>query len=367
MRIVVATSSTGGHFFPALAFVEAFNQKTKSEVLFILPASNKIKEIFKNYPYRFEELKMAGAARKFSPAAIKSLWPIFLSFFKSRQILKRWQPDFVLSLGSYSALPVCWAAFTLKIPVFIFESNLVPGLSNRLTARFCRLFLAGFEKTKRYLKKKNNFKFVGIPVRAGFLEPGEKTILEILGFNPQKKMLLIFGGSQGARSLNEIVLKILAVIKNPPWDEWQIIHSSGPADFEKIKTKIQDLKIEGYYLAPFLDPLWRYLKAADLVICRAGASTVGEIMASRIPAIFVPYPEATDNHQYFNALALAEKGSAFLVKDDDLLFKNLQGIIKTINENPQSLEEIKTALKTLDNQRTASIMVEEIVRSLKDK
>lgn len=365
MKIVIAASSSGGHFYPGLSFIEAFGQKIKNEVLFILPAKTKIKNNFKNYPYNFEELDFSFPAKRISRTGFLALVQLVRAFFKARKILKKFKPDFILSLGSYSSLPVCLAGGSLKIPIFIYESNVLPGVANRITAKFCRCFLAAFEKTKEFIKPKN-FKVVGTVVRPEFFGPDDKNILAELGFKNDQKVLLVFGGSQGAASLNEVVLKILKEKKDPLWSQWQIIHSAGSGDFERIKKESQKLAPQNYFLAPFLDPFWPYLKAADLVISRSGASTLAEIAAARVGAIFVPYPFATGNHQHFNALFLTESEAAFLVKDDDLLFENLKGIIQKINEEPEILEKIRQNLKQIPQKDSAQLMIKEILRNLNE-
>lgn len=228
--------------------------------------------------------------------------------FKSFVFLCRERPKLVLGTGSFGSFPACIAAFFLNIPVVIHEQNTVPGLANRVLGRFAKKVLLAFPNTSFPQSK---IVLVGNPVNREIADLDKKTCYDKLGLDSTKKTLLIFGGSQGAFSVNSWFIYFLKKTKN--LRGWQIIHITGNEDYSRIKKVYEDLRINAL-ISPFLYPLDCAYEVSDLAVTRGGALSLSELSFWGIPALIIPYAYSKDNHQEYNALFFQKKGAAYLLK-----------------------------------------------------
>jgi len=277
------------------------------------------------------------------------------------------RPHLIFSKGGFGSFPVTLAAFILRIPVFLHESDSVPGLANRICSKFSRKIFVSFEKTLYFPEKK--MIFVGNPIRVDLLKADREEAKKYLKISGEKPVLLILGGSQGAQRINEKILEVL----NQLLEIFEIIHQVGFANFEKIKTVTRFLIKEEfkkyYHLFPFLKE--KELKMAyclaDLVVARAGAGTIFEIAALGKPSILIPLPEAAQNHQLKNAYYYAQKGAAIIIEEVNLTPGFFVGTLKNLILDKKRMEKMKEAAKSFAKPEAATKIAKEIISYLTKK
>lgn len=336
--IYFAGGGTGGHLYPALAVAEALGQRFPQARIQFIGAQRGIEQRLvpqAGYPLlslRISGLKGRGPLSRVVSAAAAG-WAVvrcLLHFLRSR-------PDLVIGVGGYASGPAMLAARLRRVPTMILEQNHFPGATNRwLAPRVDAVCVPSNDARKR-------FGGIGIvtgnPVRREFFE----TAAPQTGDRPT---LLIFGGSRGARSINRATiaaLESLARLENPP----KIVHQTGEADYEEVRAAADRYPNALYEVCTFLDDMPARLAAADLVVCRAGASTLSELSAAGRPAILVPYPHAADDHQRHNAESLASVGAALVVPDDELDGDRLAGVLKELLSDGVRLSQMGGAAGTL--------------------
>ncbi len=332
LKIIIATGGTGGHVFPAIAIAERFrDENPKNKILFVGTGRPVEKRAIKKAG--FSHIKISGGGIKgYGPAQkLLSVFKLLKGFLESLKIVKKFRPDLVMGMGSYSAAPVICAAKLFGKKTVIHEQNFLPGLTNRLLAPFVDRIYISFKDSKLNASPLKIL-YTGNPVRKEFMNLKEEP-----DSSKSKFTLLILGGSQGASSINSALISAISHIK--PKDNFYFIHQTGEKDFYKIKSFYEENKIS-HMAKAFFDDMAKIYKKADLVICRAGATTVSEIIAMKKPAIFIPYPYAADGHQVFNVKALVAKEAAELTEEKDLDGKILAQKLEFYRTNPEILNKM---------------------------
>jgi len=253
-------------------------------------------------------------------------------FFQSLYLMKRFSPDVVLGVGGYSSGPVCLAARVLGIPSAIHEQNSFPGLTNRILGRIVERVFISFEESRRHFPGGKVF-FTGNPIREEILE-AERTDVAV----ENDFTILVMGGSQGARAINRAFLGALGILKTRGRRP-RIIHQTGEADYEMVLNGYRELGIEGEIRA-FIEDMGSAYRRADIVVSRAGATTVSELAALGKPSILVPYPYAANRHQETNAQILAGVGGAYVVLEEDLSAERLADLLIGMMDNREKLRII---------------------------
>jgi len=335
MRIVFTCGGTGGHIFPAIAIAEAFLKKYKKDVriIFIGSDTGMEKNIIKDYGFEYYSITARPFLRKFTFKNILNIFFIINAFFKSFLILRKIKPDFVIGTGGYVSFPVILVAIFIRKKTCIHEPNVYPGLANRILAKFVDIITVGFSKTKDYFPKKKVY-ITGNPVRESILNIKRNFARKKFKLDLKKPTLLIMPGSRAAHNINEVLLNgfvdLIKAIK-----EIQIIWMTGEKDYENIKNKLKGYK--NVRVFNFIKNAGIAYAASDAGILRAGASTLSEIVALNFPAILIPYPYATDNHQEKNAQIFEKNKMAIVIKDKELtsekLIKNIKIILNKKNNN----------------------------------
>jgi UDP-N-acetylglucosamine--N-acetylmuramyl-(pentapeptide) pyrophosphoryl-undecaprenol N-acetylglucosamine transferase len=309
-----AGGGTGGHIYPALAAAEKIIAiEPKAKIHFFCSSRNVDLQILKQTGFSYTQLPAKG----FSIRPIK-LIGFCTSFFKSYRIacekIKGGGNCVVVGIGGFVAAPVCFAAHRLRRPTVLLNVDIVPGLANKLIARWADEIFVQFEDTNKYFARyKEKITVTGCPLRSGFENPQTEKIKKQLGLDENKKILLITGASSGSENINKTVIALLEKL-NTFADSWQIVHLTGRANFEKVKSGYASAKIS-YKVVDYCDDMPDLLAAADLVIGRSGAVSVAEYAAAGVPSICMPYPYHKDMHQYLNAGKLVEAGAAVIVDD----------------------------------------------------
>jgi len=335
MRAVLAGGGTGGHVIPALAIAHELRSLYPCQIIFI-GTSRGIEN--RLVPAAGFELKLVevGALKKVSLARrVATMTALPMAIFRSAGILRDFRADVVIGVGGYASGPAMLAAALSAIPTLAFEPNVVPGLANRIMAPIVSSAAVHFEETCHFFKR---CQVTGVPVRRAFFDLPPKPP----GSPPT---LLVFGGSQGAHAINDAVINSLAAL-SVQVPGIHLIHQTGERDYNDAQAAYLRLEVPAE-VSPFIEDMPHMFARADLVVCRSGASTVAEITAAGKPAIFIPFPYATDDHQLRNAEALARAGAAVLIAEKDLTGERLVSAVRELLCDPVRLGRMSAASRRL--------------------
>ncbi len=342
-RIIIMAGGTGGHVFPALAVAQYLSKKDWG-VSWIGTKKGLESRVVPAHGIEIDWLSVAGLRGKGLTAKVKNLLLLLKAFWQVFNILRRRKPDVVLGMGGYVAGPGGIVASLMGIPLVIHEQNRVLGTTNRLLANRASKILEAFPGS---FSVDSKAVFTGNPLRTDFLDFPEKQCWT--EDSETAFRILVVGGSQGANILNATVPSVVAKLKNV-----EVKHQTGMASFELVSKKYAELSVEAQ-VSEFIDDIASSYQWADMVICRAGAMTVSEIAATGLPAIFVPLPNAIDDHQVANAKYLVEAGAARMVIQNTLTEDTL---LKAINEVKESIEEIGLAAKNMAKLDATAVVAE---------
>lgn len=358
MRIVIAGGGTGGHVIPALAIAQQLKKQFAAEVLFIGTARGMETRLVPQAGFPLELIKVGGLKNVSLMTRAKTMFDLPRALWTSGRVLSDYNPDVVIGVGGYASGPAMLAAIRRRIPTLAFEPNVVPGFANRLVARWVSAAAVHFEETCEYFP---NCKVTGVPVRHAFFEIQPNPLLS------RRPTLLVFGGSQGAHAINQAMIESLGGLKQKI-PGIHIIHQTGQRDYDSVLAAYQQAGMAGQSpgatsgeVHKFIDDMPGTFARADLLVCRSGASTVGEITAAGKPAIFVPFPRAADDHQNVNARALERAGAAVVVEESNLEAAYLVETVAELLNDPQRLRSMSAAAKSLAHPHA----VEEIAEMVK--
>ena len=351
-NIIFAAGGTGGHINPALAVAgEIRKQYPEANILFIGTAEKMEARLVPAAGFDFKTIQISGFNRVLNlngiKQNIKTLSHLLKSSSQAKKIIIEFNADVVIGFGGYVSGPVVRAAAKLGITTAIHEQNAFPGMTNKTLAKMVDAVMLTEESVAQYMQPKNPPVVTGLPVRGELLETDRDIARAELGLD-DKPLILSMGGSLGAKAINESMLEVIAnrTGKNDCW----FMHATGKdcKDFpERLAGKGVDLNNKHIIIRDYIDDMHRCLAAADLVICRAGASSLCEFQVMGKPSILIPYPFATENHQYHNAKALADKGAAILIEEKDLTSAVLMQHIDTLLETPDKLTNMGIAAKQM--------------------
>lgn len=310
MRAIVVAGGTGGHIYPALAIINKIKEKEKdSEILYIGTSNRMEKDIVPKLGIDFVGIEMLGLNRKNIFANVVVLNKFRLAVKKAREEIKKFNPDIVIGAGGYITAPVLYAAHLEKIPTLIHEQNSIPGLSNKFIGNFADKICVSLPNSLE-LFPKNKVVYTGNP-RSEEIINVTKRKKSTLGFDQNKKLVVIVMGSLGSTTMTIKIKELIPEFKNK---DYQVLIITGNKYFDDYK----EIKVaDNVKIVPFMEDLINLLKDSDLIISRAGASTIAEITAIGLPAILVPSPYVTNNHQYKNAKELEDNGACVIVSEED--------------------------------------------------
>ena len=353
MRVIVTAGGTGGHIYPALAMINKIKEKEpNSEFLYIGTHNRMEKDIIPKYNIPFEMLEIYGFNRKNIFKNIKVLKCLIKSKKKCKKLIKEFNPDIVLGFGGYVTAPVISVAHKLGYNTLIHEQNSVPGMSNKyLINKVDKICVSLKSSIDAFPKEK--VVFTGNPCGEDAIKK-EAMDKRKLGLSEDKKLVLIVMGSLGASTVNEYIVSIKDKFKNK---NYQVLFVTGKSDFDNIiKNKFPDnVKVVSY-----VDGLTRIMKRTDIIVTRAGASTLSEIIALNLPSILIPSPYVPNNHQFKNALDLVNNKAGILIEEKDLKNNILIEKIDELFNSPIKYKELKNNLNKLKIDNSASLIYEEI-------
>jgi len=348
-KIIFACGGTGGHIMPAIALANHFKQNSstnaeKTEIIFIAAGDKQIIDIFKKNKFECNLIQGGKLRRYFDWKNFTDIFRIMIGFFQSLWILAKIKPVVIFSKGGYASFPPVAAGRILGIPVIIHESDLVPGIANRLSAFFASRVAVGFQDSAKYFSREKVV-FTGNPIREELLKGNKEQAKKEFGLKDNLPVILVTGGSQGAKRLNEMILEILPEIL----DFSQIIHLAGVNNYEETKNSAGSKKLknaENYHIYPFLNEQMKEAYAAsDLIISRAGANSINEILSLGKASILVPLSTAANDHQNKNARHFSDSGATIMIDEINFDKNFLVEKIKLLLKNPE--ERKKMEIKAL--------------------
>ncbi len=334
-KVLIATGGTGGHLYPGIALARELKSRN-IEVVFVLKKNDIGRDLIAKEDFEYFEIPVVGMPRRIALAFITFLILLTKSYFLSKKLLKQQRPDCVVGMGGYISFPVVMAASALKIKTFIHEQNFVPGLANRILARFVSTVAVSFEESAK-LFKRGRVIFTGNPVRKElFFTYGDQAYSKFM-LSRDRFTVLIFGGSQGAKKLNDVMVDCLMFLTDVR-ERIQFLHIAGKTDAVVLRSKYKQMGYD-FCVLDYLDTIGDAYQIADIIICRSGATTVAELKILSKPAILVPFPYATANHQEFNASTLVASRQAVMMREKelrpDLLAEAIKFRMKSFGNTPK--------------------------------
>ena len=370
MKILFAGGGTAGHINPALAIADYVKKRHPDAQISYIGTAEKLEaKLVPAKGYDFYTIKVAGFRRSLSPKAIihniSAVKLAATSMLSAKKIIKKINPDIVIGTGGYVSGPVLKAAQKLGIKTAIHEQNAFPGVTTKMLAPNADKVMLAMGEAKKYLKLKKEPVITGNPIRSELLSIDRETARQRLGLD-DKPLILSFGGSLGAKRLNEAVADVIKWHNGT--NKYYHIHGTGKAGYEAMLESLKDTKLSNdIKIREYIDDMDVCMAAADLVICRAGAITLGELQACGKPSILIPSPYVAENHQYHNALTLKKDGAAELIEEKDLNGESLVNMVNILLNDSNKLEKMAIAAKenaiTDTNERIYNIIMEVLSNS----
>lgn len=349
-KVLFAGGGTGGHIYPSIAIAKGLMSKLEDiEAVFVGTERGMEKELVPMAGFRLEKIRVKGFKRRISIDTLVTLKEMVLGGFDAIRILRREKPDLVIGTGGYVAGPVVFFAALMGIPTLIHEQNVKPGITNRILGKFVDKIAISFAESVKYFPS-GKCVLTGNPVRPEIIYADKRTASEILNINSNIPLVLSFGGSQGAKKINEAIMDLIVKIKDKI--EFQLLHITGKNNYDVF---LKELEIRGINwdrfghikIKPYLYNMQDALACADLVVSRAGAITISEITVCGKPSILIPLPSAADNHQDFNARYLEKNNAALVIEERFLNGEILYRYIKEILGDKNRYKKMAQASKEL--------------------
>lgn len=338
-RFLFAGGGTGGHLYPAVAVAEQIREmKPEADILFV-GTKNKIEgKIVPKLGFKFKSIWIKGFSRKINIENLLFPVKLFISLVQSLIINMSFKPKVAIGSGGYVAGPAIWAANVMGAKIILLEQNSYPGVTTRLLEKYANEVHLSFQESKKYLRKANVHYLTGNPVRKNLGRLDKTTALKNFGLSNDKKTLLVLGGSLGAKRINEIMSTSISTFEE---NGIQVIWQTGKNYYEQFK-QMENSSIKVF---DFIEDMNAAYSACDLLLARAGATTIAELLNLGIPAVLVPSPNVAENHQYHNAKSLSGNNAAILIEDKDLEKELVKIVLHTMNSEKQLFELRKNSLK----------------------
>ncbi len=365
MKIIVSGGGTGGHIYPALTLIDAIKSKrADAEFLYVGTHRGLEADIVPKAGINFTALNLEGGfERRFTLENISRAANAIMSIKRASDIVRNFKPSAVVGTGGYVCGPILLAASLMKIPTLIQEQNAVAGVTNKILSKFVdRIAVGTRDALKNFPPDKTTY--TGNPIRKEVLAAKREDGLREFNFTDDKPVVLISGGSRGARSINNAMIDVLklAAEKNSA----QFLHVTGKGEFDAVTKKLSDvLNAPNIRVVPYLYNMPTAMAMADLAIFRAGATGLAELTARGVPAILIPYPFAAENHQEFNARALVEAGAARMILNRNLTSENLSETLDELLSSPDELKRMAQASLSLGKPNAADEIADLILQLTK--
>ncbi|MBR5976840.1 MAG: undecaprenyldiphospho-muramoylpentapeptide beta-N-acetylglucosaminyltransferase [Clostridia bacterium] len=373
MKILFATGGTGGHINPALAVANRIRATygDEAEILFVGTPDHMEARLVPQAGYDFKTIRISGFQRSLTPKNIgrniATLFRIVSSSQAAMKILKEFQPDVVVGFGGYVSGPVLRDAHKMGIPIAIHEQNAFPGVTNKSLAKVADVVMLTSEDAKDRMECKNAPVITGLPVRDELINANREEARAALGIPADKPLVLSMGGSLGAEAVNKAICGLIA-LKEEDYD-CVFLHAYGQYG-KWVPERLLELGVEveersDIILREYIDDMQVCMPAADILICRAGASSLYEIRALGKASILIPSPNVAENHQFYNAMELVNNGAAKIIEEKDLTPELLANMVNELISNPAEIREMEKNAKSMAILNSTELIVENIVKLVK--
>lgn len=360
MKVIITAGGTGGHIYPALAILEKIKKENKdSEFLFIGTHNRMENTIVPSRNIPFKSIKIYGFNSKNIFTIIRNFILVIKAYYKSKKIIKDFKPDIVIGSGGYVTLPVIKAANKLGYKTLIHEQNSIPGKTNKYLAKYCNKVAVSFDSSANYFAK-DKVILTGNPC-GDLAKSVTKMDKSLLKLSDNKKLVLIVMGSLGSSKMNDFFYSNLDSFKNK---DYEVVIVTGKDYYNKVNLSNIPSNIKVF---PYIEDMTRLLKSTDLIISRAGASTLSEIIALKIPSILIPSPYVANNHQYYNAKSLFDNDACFMIEENKLNIDLLINSIDSILDEKSVIDKMKDNLSKLDTIDSMNIIYDCINKLVSEK
>ncbi|MCX6290429.1 MAG: undecaprenyldiphospho-muramoylpentapeptide beta-N-acetylglucosaminyltransferase [Bacteroidetes bacterium] len=358
IKVIISGGGTGGHIFPALAIAHALKKEnSENEILFVGANGRMEMEKIPAAGFKIEGLNISGIQRKFSWSNLLVPFKVISSVIKAKKIIRQFHPDAAVGVGGYASAPLLYAATSMKIPSLIQEQNSYAGITNKILSKRVQKICVAYEGMERYFPSEK-ITITGNPVRSDILniENKKEEALKFFGLSAGRKTILVIGGSLGARTINESMASGISSFRER---NIQLIWQTGKMFFSKAQVFMEDKSEPGIRIVDFIQRMDLAYAAADIVISRAGASSVSELSLVSKPAILVPSPNVAEDHQTKNAMALVNRNAAILIHDEEAKEKLVKAAMELLGDEKKQ-EELKKNIGQMSRKNAAEKIVAEI-------
>ena len=365
MKIIVSGGGTGGHIYPALTLIDAIKSKRPdAEFLYVGTEKGLEADIVPKAGINFTALKLEGGLeRRFTLENIFRITDAVWSIKRASDIIKNFKPSAVVGTGGYVCGPILLAAGLMKVPTLIQEQNAVAGVTNKILSKFVDKIAVGTRDALKNFPESKTV-YTGNPIRKEVLAAKREDGLREFDFTDDLPIVLISGGSRGARSINDAMIDVLKVAAEKK--SAQFLHVTGKGEFASVTKKLSDVDAPNIRVVPYLYNMPTAMAMADLAIFRAGATGLAELTARGVPAILIPYPFAAENHQEFNARSLVEAGAARMILNKDLNAEILSATLDELLASPEKLKSMAEASLSLGKPNAAEEIADLILKLILD-
>ena len=372
MKIMFAAGGTGGHINPALAVAGEIRERyPDAEILFVGTKDKMEAKLVPAAGFDFTTIKISGFQRQLTPENIirniKTVWYLLTCGRRVRKIIKSFRPDVVVGFGGYVSGPVVRMAAKMGIPTAIHEQNAYPGITNKALAKQVDKVMLTAAEAEKYLAPKNPVIVTGLPVRGEMLRADRDISRAELGIKDNQKLVLSMGGSLGAATINNAMLDIIA--DNVNNKDLYFLHATGQYGLwfpDKLKEKgVDHENTPNLEIREYISDMHRCMSAADIVICRAGASTLSELQAMGKASILIPSLNVAENHQYHNAMALVNKKAALIIEEKNLTREKMQELFLSLSEDDVNRKTIELAAKSMSTDDAKEKIADTVISLIK--
>jgi len=371
MKVIIAAAGTGGHINPGIAIANKIKEKEPdSEIIFIGTERGIENDLVPRAGYKLKTVDAYGISKKISVKTIKNNIKTIKGFSQAKKIIKEFSPDIVIGTGGYICGGAISSAYKLGIPTVIHESNAYPGKATKFLNKKLTKILLGFKDAEKFFDDKSKLVVTGNPTKVKeekISEEEKRKILQELGLTTTLPTILVFGGSQGAKAINDAMIPLIKEKKN---DKYQIIWSVGPKQYDIIKEEFlkDDIdvdKIKNAKIVPYIYNMSEIMNSIDVIVSRSGAMTITEISLVGKPAIFIPLPSMSANRQVDNAKVLEKLGAAKIILNEEVNSKNLSNAIDELLQNPEELKQMGKRAKQIATYNVEEKIYDEIKKVVK--
>lgn len=366
MRIVLTGGATGGHIYPALAIGDAFREKDPDcEIIYIASGRPMEKSIIPEHGYELYQVKCVPLDRRNLRKVFGTVRGTMKGRNEALKIMKKFRPDVVVSTGSYVSVPAVLAGHSLGAAVYLHEQNGFPGVSNRFLARFATKVFLGFDSAREHFKEKDKLVYSGNPVRSDFLGRNRSGDRDALGIPEDDLVIMVFGGSLGAETTNTAGEAIARKYADKPG--YTVIWGTGRMYYDEITERLaaEGFAPDNVRISAFIKNMPEMLSAADISVSRSGALSAAETTMAGRTAIFIPSPNVTADHQYYNAKAVADAGGAFIVRESDTTTEEVLSIIEDLDYDRERIRQMESASRRVAPVSAADIIYNTIMETYK--